>query len=405
MYASMAVGYNHPRLVEARDQLGRLAVNKPANCDVYSVELAEFVETFSRIGMPAQLPHAFFIEGGTLAVENALKTAFDWKVRKNLGRGAGRELGTKVIHFRQAFHGRSGYSLSLTNTFDPRKTRFFPKFSWPRIVNPKVTFPLTGENLAAVRTIENVALEEIRRAIDRDGDDIAALIIEPIQGEGGDNHFRPEFLHALRKICDEQELLFILDEIQTGVGLTGRFWAYEHFGVKPDILVFGKKAQVCGILASRRVEEVGCHVFSERSRISSTFGGNLVDMARFTHIMGIIEEERLVENARVQGEFLLSELQGLAAEFPGVLSNPRGRGLMAAVDAPDSDTRDRLLKAFLQDKLLMVGSGERSLRFRPHLIVTADEIRQGTAIIRKVLKKGDFARIELTADACPGGGT
>jgi L-lysine 6-transaminase len=405
MYASMAVGYNHPRLVETRDVLGRLAVNKPSNCDVYSTAFAEFVETFSRAGIPAHLPHVFLIEGGALAVENALKTAFDWKVRKNLSRGAGQEIGTKIIHFQQAFHGRSGYTLSLTNTFDPRKTRFFPKFSWPRIVNPKITFPLTEKNLAAVRALENTALEEIRSAVEREGGDIAALIIEPIQGEGGDNHFRPEFLQALRTICDEQEIMFILDEIQTGVGLTGRFWAYEHFGIRPDILVFGKKTQVCGILASRRVEEVGCHVFSERSRISSTFGGNLVDMVRCTYILRIIEEERLVENARVQGELLLRELRGLAAEFPGAISNPRGRGLMAGVDAPDSGTRDRLLIAFVREKLLMVGSGERSIRFRPHLVVTADEILQGMAIIRTVLKKGDFARIELAANACPGGGT
>ncbi len=405
MYASMAVGYNHPRLVEARNQLGLLAINKPSNSDVYSTAFAELVEVFSRIGIPAHLPHVFFIDGGTLAVENALKAAFDWKVRKNLSRAEGREVGTKVIHFQQAFHGRSGYCLSLTNTFDPRKTKFFPKFPWPRIINPKITFPLTAGNLAAVRKCEGEALDEIRRAIDQEGGDIAALIIEPIQGEGGDNHFRPEFFRALRMICDEREIIFILDEVQTGVGLTGRFWAYEHFDAKPDILVFGKKAQVCGILASRRVEEVGCHVFSERSRISSTFGGNLVDMARFTHILRIIAEERLVENARVQGDLLLRELQTLAAEFPDIISNPRGRGLMCAMDAPDSGTRDRLLIAFLQEKLLIVGSGERSIRFRPHLVVTEDEILQGIGIIRGVLKNGNFARIELTADACPGGGT
>jgi L-lysine 6-transaminase len=313
MYASMAVGYNHPRLVEARDQLGRLAINKPSNSDVYSAAFAELVEIFSRIGIPTYLPHLFFIEGGTLAVENALKTAFDWKVRKNFSRDAGRELGTKVIHFQQAFHGRGGYCLSLTNTFDPRKTKFYPKFSWPRIVNPKITFPLTGENLSAVRKSEGEALDEIHSVIDREGGDIAALIIEPIQGEGGDNHFRPEFLRALRTICDEHEIMFILDEIQTGVGLTGRFWAYEHFDANPDILVFGKKTQVCGILASRRVEEVGCNVFSERSRISSTFGGNLVDMARFTHPRHHREEHWL---KRPSGGFLVRELQELAAEFP-----------------------------------------------------------------------------------------
>jgi L-lysine 6-transaminase len=405
MYASMAIGYNHPRLVEARDELGRLAVNKPTNSDVYTTALADFVETFSRIGMPAHLPHAFFIDGGTLAVENALKTAFDWKVRKNLGRGLGREAGNKVIHFRQAFHGRSGYTLSLTNTFDPRKTDFYPKFFWPRIVNPKITFPLTEENLAKVRALEEEALQEIRRVIDKAGEDIAALIIEPIQGEGGDNHFRGEFFQALRTLCDGHDIMLIFDEVQTGVGLTGRFWAYEHFDVKPDILCFGKKTQVCGMLASRRVDEAACNVFTERSRLGSTFGGNFVDMARFTRILQIIEEERLVENARIQGDLLLAELQNIALEFPDVISNARGRGLMCAIDARDTLTRNQLLMAFLQEKLLMVACGEKSIRFRPHLVVTADEIRQGTGIIRGVLSREDYARMEIAADACPRGAT
>jgi L-lysine 6-transaminase len=405
MYASMAVGYNHSRLVEVQDRLGRLAINKPSNSDVYTTALAEFVDTFSRIGIPAQFPHAFFIEGGALAVENALKTAFDWKVRKNLAKGLGREAGSKVIHLQQAFHGRSGYTLSLTNTFDPRKTDYFPKFDWPRIVNPKITFPLTKENLARVVELEEEALHQIRRVMDTEDEDIAAIIVEPIQGEGGDNHFRTEFFQALRAICDERDVMLIFDEIQTGVGLTGRFWAYEHFDVIPDILAFGKKTQVCGILVSRRVDEVPCSVFTERSRINSTFGGNLVDMVRATHILRIIEEERLVMNARVQGNMLLHELKRLAEEFPETISNPRGRGLMCAVDARDSHTRDQLLKAFLQEKLLMVASGEKSIRFRPHLIVTAAEIQQGMDIIRGVLKKGEYARIEIKADSCPGGGT
>ncbi len=404
MYASMAVGYNHPRLVEAKDRLGRLAVHKPTNSDVFTTALADFVAAFSRVGIPASLPHAFFIEGGALAVENALKTAFDWKVRKNLTRGLGREAGTQVIHFAQAFHGRSGYTLSLTNTFDPRKTKFFPKFPWPRIINPKLSYPLDEENLAQVRQREEEALGEINRVLTKEGDDIAALIIEPIQGEGGDNHFRGEFLQALRRICDAHEILFILDEIQTGVGLTGRFWAYEHFAVVPDILVFGKKMQVCGILASPRVEEVGCHVFSEKSRINSTFGGNLIDMARCTYILGIIEKERLVENARRQGELLLRELERLAAEFPEVVANPRGRGLMCAFDAPDSHQRDQLVKAFYQERLLVVGCGERSIRFRPHLIVKADEILQGIDIIRRVLQKRAFLGLEVGGETCPGAG-
>jgi L-lysine 6-transaminase len=387
MYASMAVGYNHPRIVAARDRLGALAVQKPSNSDAYTETMAEFVETFSATGIPEYLPHAFFVEGGALAVENALKTAFDWKVRKNFEKGLKKEAGSKVIHFQQAFHGRSGYTLSLTNTHDPRKTKYFPKFHWPRITNPKISFPLLPPDLAKLEALEQKAVEEIKQAISADGDDIAALIIEPIQGEGGDNHFRQEFLQALRRICDENEIIFIMDEVQTGIGLTGKFWAHEHFNVRPDILSFGKKSQVCGILASRRIDEVERHVFREGSRISSTFGGNLIDMARFSLILRIIDEERLVENARIQGNLLLSQIEELAETFPNLISNPRGRGLMCAFDLPDQKSRDRFRENLFREKILILGCGEKSIRFRPHLNVTSDQIMQGMEVLARVLKR------------------
>ncbi len=385
MYASMSVGFNHPRLVAVRDQLGALAIQKPSNSDMYTEALATFVETFSRLGIPTHLPHAFFIEGGALAVENTLKAAFDWKVRKNFARGHTDEEGSKIIHFQQAFHGRSGYTLSLTNTVDPRKTQYYPKFDWPRVVNPKIEFPLEGERLARVEALETQAVAEIEAAIARDGAEMAGLIIEPIQGEGGDNHFRPEFFQTLRRLCDEHELLLILDEIQTGVGLTGKFWAYEHFEIEPDLLCFGKKTQVCGILASSRIEEVPRHIFQEPSRVGSTFSGNLIDMVRFTHILRIMEAENLVENARTQGTLLLREIETLAEAFPHRVFNARGRGLMCAFDLSNRDTRDRLVKRLFQERLLLIGCGEKSIRFRPHLIVSPAEILEAVGVIRKVL--------------------
>ena len=225
---------------------------------------------------------------------NALKTAFDWKVRKNLAAGKG-ERGSQIIHFRQAFHGRSGYTLSLTNT-EPMKVAYFPKFDWPRIENPYIRFP-EAEHLAETEAAEARAIAAIEAAVAANPDDIAGLIIEPIQGEGGDLHFRGEFLRELRRLADEHEFLLIFDEVQTGVGMTGRMWCHQHFGVEPDVLVFGKKTQVCGILASRRMDEVEDNVFRLPSRINSTFGGNLVDMVRFGRYLEIIEEEDLVGNA------------------------------------------------------------------------------------------------------------
>src|SRR5437879_835097 len=172
------------------------------------------------MGLPP-LDRYFFIEGGSLAVENALKAAIDWKVRKNLAAGKG-ERGTEIIHFERAFHGRSGYTLSLTNT-DPRKTAYFARFPWPRIVCPRIEFSLPpNQRAVAVAEKEKIAEQQIRDVLAQKNDDIAAIIIEPIQGEGGDNHFRPEFFRALRRICDENDALLIFDEVQCGMGITGK---------------------------------------------------------------------------------------------------------------------------------------------------------------------------------------
>jgi len=272
-FASSALGHNHPGLLEEDfyRELARVAVNKPSNSDLYTVQMAEFVETFARIAVPESMPNLFFISGGALAVENALKTAFDWKVRRNFAKGIKEEKGHKVIHFREAFHGRTGYTMSLTNT-DPTKTDYFPKFDWPRIENPKITFPLE-DHLDEVVAAEKRAIQAIEKVLSEEGDDIAAIIIEPIQGEGGDNHFRPEFFKELRRIADENEVILIFDEVQTGVGVTGKMWCHQHFGVEPDIMAFGKKTQVCGIMASDKINEVDS-VFKVSSRINSTWGGN-----------------------------------------------------------------------------------------------------------------------------------
>ncbi|HEX9006376.1 MAG TPA: L-lysine 6-transaminase, partial [Bacteroidota bacterium] len=333
---------------------------------------------------PPYLPHAFFVEGGTLGVENALKAAFDWKIRKNFARGYREERGRQILHFRQAFHGRSGYTLSLTNT-DPVKTDLFPKFQWPRILNPKVTFPLNEERRAEVEAAERVSVEEIKEAFRRNPDDIAAIIIEPIQGEGGDNHFRPEFFRMLRQLADENEAMLICDEVQTGIAMTGEMWAHQHF-VQPDMIAFGKKTQVCGFLCGKRIEEVADNVFAVSSRINSTWGGNLVDMVRGQRYLEIIEEENLTGNARLVGALLLRRLAGMAEDFPALVSNPRGLGLFAAFDAPDPEIRNRIRAECFRRGLIILPSGERSIRFRPALNVAEEEIEEGISIIRAALK-------------------
>jgi L-lysine 6-transaminase len=263
---------------------------------------------------------------------------------------------------------------------------YFPKFDWPRIENPKLSFPVTDYVLDSVKKKEELAVQQIKKALNDNPDDIAAIIIEPIQGEGGDCQFRDEFFVALRELCDENEMLLIMDEVQTGVGITGKWWAHQHYSIKPDIISFGKKAQVCGLLAGKRVEEVDDHVFSESSRINSTWGGNLTDMVRFQIILEIIEKEDLLSNAEKMGDLLLREMHNLCEEFPAFITNARGKGLFAAFDLPSQTERNNLINKLHENKLLILPSGDESVRFRPHLNVTKEDLLEAMTIIKSTVK-------------------
>jgi L-lysine 6-transaminase len=376
-FASNPLGINHPALVdeETTERLRVAAINKVSNPDCYTSYLAEFVDTLSRTAGPPELPHYFFIDGGALAVENAMKTAFDWKVRKNMAKGRGQK-GTRILHFQHAFHGRTGYTISVTNT-DPVKTDYFPKFDWPRVPAPTIRFPLAGHNLDQAIEAERASMVAIEAAFDRHRDDIAAILIEPIQAEGGDNHFRPEFFGDLRRIADQREAMLIYDEVQTGLGLTGTWWAWQHHGVAPDVMCFAKKMHVGGIMAGSRIDEVPDNVFQKPSRINSTFGANLVDMVRTTRVLEVIENERLLDNAAKRGAQLLEGLRRIEERHPRLLSNSRGLGLMCAVDLPERDVRSTLLRRCFEGGMIVLPCGTRTVRFRPTLTVDEEIIAEG----------------------------
>ncbi len=386
-FASMPVGFNHPGVTNPAfvDYIGKLALNKPSNSDIYTEAMATFVKTFFRIAVPEWFKYSFFISGGALAVENALKAAFDWKVRKNFAKGIKEEKGHKVLHFREAFHGRSGYTMSLTNT-DPVKVMYYPKFEWPRIDNPKIIFPITDDNLEELIAREDKSIGQAKQAFLDNKDDIACIIIEPIQGEGGDNHFRPQFLQKLRELADENECLLVFDEVQTGLGITGTYWAHEQLGVKPDIMSFGKKMQICGILAGEKLDEVPDNVFHTSSRINSTWGGNLVDMIRSTRYLEIMEEEDTMNNVRIMGENLKNLLMDLKSEFPDKISNVRGRGLFCAFDLAGKQERNSFRDRCYEKGMIILPCGEKSMRFRPPMNITESQLDDGISIIRDVLK-------------------
>ena len=380
-FATLPLGHNHPKMADPgfRQSLLLAALGNPANSDLYTREYAAFVEIFRRHAVPDPFRYLFFVAGGSVAVENAMKAAFDWKAQKNRARGitGGAD---KILHFKDAFHGRTGYALSVTNT-DPNKTADFPRFAWPRITNPVIHFPI---DVVAVAREERQACDAIEAAFARDPHGIAAILIEPIQAEGGDHHLRPEFLRQLRVYADRYDALLIFDEVQTGFGTTGTMWAFQQMGVVPDIVAFGKKTQICGIMSGPRIDEVEKNVFHVSSRINSTWGGNLVDMVRCARVLQIMVEDGLVENAARTGRTFLAGLQALAARVPEV-TNPRGRGFLLAFDLPTREVRDAVRQELWREGLAVLTCGPRSIRVRPALIFGEADVARALDTFEKVL--------------------
>jgi len=378
-FGSSPLGMNPPGLFDdptTREELAEAAGNKPANSEVPTVAFAEFVTTFARVLGDPELPLLFFVEGGALGVENALKCAFDWKSRQNEAAGRSPELGTRVLHLRHAFHGRSGYTLSLTNT-DPVKTDRYPKFDWPRISSPAVQFPL-DRYLVETEAAEQAALAEAQAAFEAYPHDIACFIAEPIQCEGGDRHLRSEFLSAVQDMCHRHDALFVLDEVQTGAGGTGTPWCYQQLGLSPDLVAFGKKVQLGGVMGGRRVLEIEENVFRTSGRIDSTWGGNLTDMVRSRRLLELVEQTGAMANAETLGRHLLARLVELEQTWPNLISNARGRGFIAAMDIATKDLRSALLTSLWQEEhVIAFGCGERTLRLRPALSMTAEDVDAG----------------------------
>lgn len=348
-YGSMPVGWN---LIKDYEFLGKVALHKLANSDVLSHQYLYFREKFQSI--TEDFKYRFFIEGGSAAVENALKVAFDWKLKKKPTLDI-EDL--DVVHLRRAFHGRGGYTLSLTNTQEDYVAGF-PKFRWTRVINPD-----SPEKL-------QLSIGEIRSALKKER--VAAIILEPIQGEGGDIHFVKEFFEAIRLLSNHYSCLLIFDEIQTGLS-TGTWWYYQQLQVTPDILVFGKKTQVCGIACTDRLDEVTDHVFTEETRLNSTWGGNIVDMIRFCIYVDFINNNNLLKTSKELGKDFLKELKKIT-----YLTNVRGVGYLIAFDVPD---RENYFIA-LRKKLWCLKAGQNSIRFRPALTFSLDDINKTIAVLK-----------------------
>lgn len=377
--ACVPLGYNHPALLDAWRQ-GRFDWAAGYRASLGFLPPGEWVELVERaLGRiaPPGLSQVLTVTSGAEAVENAIKLACIHLARRRRGgRGPSPEdlalvmknqqAGIdrfKVISFEGAFHGRTLGSLSATRSKAIHKLDF-PAFDWPVVPFPASRFPLeddenAGYNLGA----EKSSLHLVEAILTANPDEVAAVLVEPIQGEGGDRHASPQFFQSLRSLCSLHGACFIVDEVQTGCGVTGSFWAHTQWGLSepPDIVTWSKKFQLGGLYYRPELTP------PEPWRIFNTFLGDPIRLAQFEVILEVIERDGLIALAAESGARLVAGLTRLQERYP-VLSQARGQGTFAAIDAPDTATRDRLIDALRANGLLAGGSGTRSVRFRPTLV-------------------------------------
>lgn len=372
-YGSKLIGHNHPRLYEPEyvTRLARAANNKVANPDFLTPECLEYYRMVYRLApesMKGDGLEVYAVNSGAEAVENMMKylvSKFNLK-RQNKGLPTGNR---RFLYFDQAFHGRTVFALGVTQTIDPVATKDFHGLT--NTGNIKLPFPsynsdwTTEENLAQA----HASLAQVEGALRLMSDEVVGIIVEPIQGAGGQRVALPEFFQGLSRLAHEHDIFLAFDEVQTGLGATGKMWGIDHFDLPypPMAIASGKKFGTGLVYMLEPLEDIGV--------LDSTWGGTLADMVRVVQEIKIVEEEGLVEAARLNGEYLAQKLRELSAKYPDHMFNVRGLGLYQGVSLADGALKGRIIETALQEQnLLLLGAGTRSIRTRPNLNVTRADI-------------------------------
>lgn len=371
MYSTVTLGYSHPIFKESAflKDIQRVAHLRTTNCEMASSEAERFYERFT--SHPAMKPfeHFHFACTGALGVEAAIKVAMDQKGSKN----------PKVISLRESFHGINSYGGFVTDRFFPVSTRLenFPELGWYKIHNPKIIYKNGEIDLAATERGLERFKQELEGCLEEGGkENIVALLVEPIQATAGDQYFPESFFKQIRTFCDRHQICLIFDEIQTGFGVTGKMWYHQYQDILPDIVVFGKKAQVCGIMCRQPFQET----FKKPGRLEVTWDGELIDMIRSTYVLEAFDKYSILENVAARGLQLLRGLQSLSDVF-----NARGKGLLVAFDLETSEHQEKFFKRAFGQGLLFNRTREKTIRLRPHLAVSEEEISRGLEMIQKSL--------------------
>ncbi|TDH68023.1 hypothetical protein CCR75_004381 [Bremia lactucae] len=383
--ASLPIGYNHPAILKAMRDKANVAMLAQRPC-LGVFPPADWVDSITNTLLrvaPHGLEDVNTLMCGSCSNENAYKAVFMWfQARLRDGRPPSEhDLETCMMHrmpgtpklsilsFYGGFHGRLLGCLSTTHSKAIHKVDV-PAFDWPVASFPKLKYPL-DVHMAANEAEEARCLDEVERLLIRSSKGtkfeesrIAGMIVEPIQAEGGDNHASPLFFRQLRDLAAKYNVAFIVDEVQTGGGSTGKFWAHEHWDLEnpPDLVTFSKKMQTGGYYAKREFR------LKESYRIFNTWMGDPSKMITLKAVLDVLESDHLLENVSITGEYLKAGLFDMAAEFPALVSNVRGQGTYLAMDFPTEAIRNEFVRVIKRKGVASGGCGVKSVRFRPALI-------------------------------------
>ena len=378
--ASIPVGYSNPSLLLAATSpdMASALINRPAMGNFPQHDWAHILETGMLKVAPKGMNQVFTALAGSDANELAYKAAFMWK--RGVQRGGpdveftAEEMDSamqnhspgspnmSILSFKTGFHGRLFGSLSTTRS-KPIHKLDIPAFDWPQASFPMLKYPLEDHVEENARE-EQRALEEVENLITTYHNPPAAVIVEPVQSEGGDNHASPAFFKGLREITRKHDILFIVDEVQTGVGATGKFWAHEHWNLQhpPDMVTFSKKAQTAGYYFGNSELRP-----NKAYRQFNTWMGDPARAILFRAIIQEIQRLNLVQNTAETGDYLFQGLADLSKKYPGEVKNLRGKGQGTFI-AWDSPRRDEVLKKAKGVGINIGGSGAEAVRLRPMLI-------------------------------------
>jgi 4-aminobutyrate aminotransferase/(S)-3-amino-2-methylpropionate transaminase len=397
-FALGALGYNHPRVLAAArsDEMARALANPSSTPFLTAESWIRFTETVERRYAPKGMAKMFCVDGGGEGVEAALKAAFVVfgekrraasnrpknplelapdalaRVMDNAGTDA------VVVSFAGAFHGRGLGPLSATHS-KPIHKADLPAFPWPQVPFPASRWPLdryADENARA----EAGSLRELERVLEAYAGRVAAVLVEPVQSEGGDRHASPAFFQAVQRLAKQAGAAFVLDEVQTGVAISGTWWCHEQLALPtpPDLVTFGKKMQLGGFFASPE------YAISQFGRMYQTRNGDRARGLLALAIFEAIEAEDLLRNVRETGAYFLSRLQELSEAHPALITDARGKGFLLAFDLPTPALRDEFLKRCQQRAVFATYTGTRSVRLRPHLVTTRAEVDEAMGVFRAV---------------------